>query len=493
MYCGYITRLRNVRKHSNADRLLCGECFGNNVIVSLDYTENQLGVYFPVDGKLSEEFANKHNLVRRKDENGNNVGGYLDPEKRNIKALKLRGEQSDGLFMPLESLADYVDIKTLNEGDTITTLNGVLICEKYIPKTRPSRNGDSTGKSNKKKKTITYPYFEEHIDTAQLCYNLHAFKAGDIVDITLKMHGTSQRTAYTLVQKEKTYPCVVDKFRKLFRLKPEIIETYDYISGTRRCTLESYDGGYYGNNSFREQHHNKFVGKLHKGEEVFYEVVGFTDGGSPIMPTVSNEKLNDKEFVKKYGSDTVFSYGCNPDGYKEIEPNMDVETVTIGDTSLTVTEVKSYESAPKSDIYVYRMTMTNPDGAVVEYSYDYMKYRCEQMGVKVVPMLWRGIIPPQKFAISGTTEQGDEFTLNTNKMYETAGEYIKDIAEEYYDGVDPIGKTHWREGVVVRIENRPKFTAYKHKNFTFKVLEGIVKDSATEADMEEAQEIVESE
>jgi hypothetical protein len=291
------------------------------------------------------------------------------------------------------------------------------------------------------------------------------------------MHGTSQRTAYTLVQKEKTYPYVVDKLRKLFRLKPEIIESYDYISGTRRCTLESYDGGYYGNNSFREQHHNKFVGKLHKGEEVFYEVVGFTDGGSPIMPTVSNKKLNDKEFVKKYGSDTVFSYGCNPDGYKEIEPNMDVETVTIGDTSLTVTEVKSYESTPKSDIYVYRMTMTNEDGAVVEYSYDYMKYRCEQMGVKVVPMLTRFMI--------------HDYDLEMDTR--TAGEIVKDIAEHYYDGVDPIGKTHWREGVVVRIENRPKFTAYKHKNFTFKVLEGIVKDSATEADMEEAQEIVESE
>ena len=459
-YCGYITRLRNIRPHSNADRLLCGECFGNNVIVNLDYTENQLGVYFPVDGKLSEDFANKHNLVRRKDENGNNVGGYLDPEKRNIKALKLRGEQSDGLFMPLESLADYVDIKTLNEGDTITSLNGVLICEKYIPKTNRRSNSSSTGTSNKKKKTITYPYFEEHIDTAQLAYNLHAFKVGDIIDITLKMHGTSQRTAYTLVQKEKTYSCVIDKLRKLFRIKPEIIESYDYISGTRRCTLESYDGGYYGNNSFREQHHNKFVGKLHKGEEVFYEVVGFTDTGTPIMPTVSNKKLNDKDFVKKYGSDTVFSYGCEPNGWNDKD----------GGYNLGRCE-------PQSDIYVYRMTMTNEDGEVVEYSYDYMKYRCEQMGVKVVPLLTRFII------------HNYDLEMDTR----TAGEIVKDIAEYYYDGVDPIGKTHWREGVVVRIENRPKFTAYKIKNWTFKVLEGIAKDEATEADMEEAQEIVESE
>ena len=31
--------------------------------------------------------------LEKKDENGNNIGGYLDPEKRNIKALKLRGEK----------------------------------------------------------------------------------------------------------------------------------------------------------------------------------------------------------------------------------------------------------------------------------------------------------------------------------------------------------------------------------------------------------------
>ena len=49
----------------------------------------------------------------------------------------------------------------------------------------------------------------------------------------------------------------------------------------------------------------------------------------------------------------------------------------------------------------------------------------------------------------------------------------KSIAERYYDGTDPIGKTHIREGVVVRIVNRPKFAAFKHKNWNFKALSGI--------------------
>ena len=127
-----------------------------------------------------------------------------------------------------------------------------------------------------------------------------------------------------------------------------------------------------------------------------------------------------------------------------------------------------------SDIYVYRMTMTNEDGFVVEYSPDFMRYRCEQMGVKCVPVMWRGRIPEHPASAADPTI--------------SAGEWIKNVAERYYDGPDPIGKTHIREGVVVRITNKPKFCAYKHKNFYFKVLEGIIKDTADAPDMEEAQE-----
>lgn len=59
MYSAFVTRIKNLRKHSNADRLLCGECFGNTVIVGLDTQPDELGVYFPVDGNLGIEFAQK--------------------------------------------------------------------------------------------------------------------------------------------------------------------------------------------------------------------------------------------------------------------------------------------------------------------------------------------------------------------------------------------------------------------------------------------------
>ena len=146
-----------------------------------------------------------------------------------------------------------------------------------------------------------------------------------------------------------------------------------------------------------------------------------------------------------------------------------------------------FTPAPQSDLYVYRMTMTNEDGDVVEYPPDFMRYRCKQMGVKCVQEFKRFIVPEPD--ANGKFPFGD---ADGNFMYlNSAGDYVKTMAELFYDGADPVGKTHVREGVVIRIVNRPKFAAYKHKNFSFKVLEGMIKESASAPDMEEAQEATE--
>ena len=473
MYNAYITRLKNVRKHPNADRLQLGECFGNTVCVSLDYVDNQLGVYFPTDGQLSVEFCEQHNLVRKKDDAGNNIGGYMDASKRNVTAIRLRGEKSDGLFMPIECLAyTGVDISTLEEGFAFTAINGKEICQKYIPR-RPNRAAAGSGNRTRKKKVPVAPLFAEHADTEQLAYNLSAFKPGDEIEITLKMHGTSGRTARLPVLKgyKRT---LLDR---ILRREGTPIYEDGYVSGTRRVVLEDYSGGFYGDNSFREKHSKIFEGKLMKGETVYYEIVGFTDSGAPIMGDGNNEKVG-KDFVKQYGKTTTFSYGCKPEG-KILKYGSDEH----GTFSIPV-------EVPKSDIYVYRMTMTNEEGFVVEYIPDFMRYRCEQMGVKTVPVFWKGIITP-----TTKTEECQEYACWCGEWMGACGgeaaigDMVKEIAEKFYAGPDPIGKTHTREGVVVRIVNRPKFTAYKHKNFEFKVLEGLIKDTATAPDMEEVQEI----
>ena len=113
-----------------------------------------------------------------------------------------------------------------------------------------------------------------------------------------------------------------------------------------------------------------------------------------------------------------------------------------------------------------------------------MRYRCEQMGVKCVPVFAKATVDCEGVFVYTPDTELYAFTHETDSV----GDTVKCVAEKYYDGPDPVGKTHIREGVVVRIVNRPKFTAFKHKNFAFKVIEGIVKDTAIAPDLEEAEE-----
>ena len=452
MYCGYIVELKNGRKHSNADRLKCYEIFGQNVITDLTYNDGDAVVYFPSDGQLSEEYCIDNKLTKIykplnecTDEEKTkqivvkdgvecvNVGGYLEPDKRNIKAVKLRGEQSDGIVMHLESLSKYTDISKLKVGEQITTLDGHEICRKYIPKRRHrSSNSDGSIDSKKKNKkeekfTVSYPNFVEHVDTEQLAYNEKAFHEGDLIYITRKCHGSSQRFSNTL-EYTKRKP---NFFEKLFHIPVRSKRKYVEVSGTRRITLRDYDGGYYGNNAFRHQWHEFFSGKVPKGMEVYFEVCGWVNETTPIMPSVSNSKIKDKAFTKQYGEQTIFTYGCEPG---------------------------------KSRIFVYRITMANEDGVTIELPTEQCIRWCEMWGCEFVPVL-------DKFFYT----TWEDLNARVNKWL--------DIPEPLADG------KHIVEGVVCRIDNRNTFKAYKAKSIGFKILEGLIKEEAIEPDMEEAQEV----
>lgn len=426
-YCGYVTKLKNVRKHPNADRLVLADVFGETVIVSDTAKTDDVVIYFASDGQLSEEYCQKNDLVRRKDENGNPAGGFLDPVKRNVRIIKLRGEYSDGLVMPLESLAyTGVNINSFAPGDSITVVNGHEICQKYIPRKLEKTN--TPGEKHKKTRVEDKekaPYFVEHIDTPQLRFCMNNFRPGDVISLTEKVHGTSSRNAYAL-----TFSYKKDFFDKIFHRKGKEIQEWKYLVGTRRTTVKDTTGGYYGTNNFRLDWGHKFKGKLQKGECVFGEIAGYVDKTStPIMGVVDNKKTKDKEFIKQYGPTTTFTYGCVPG---------------------------------QSRYFIYRMTYTSPDGYVIEYPFDLVKLRAEQMGFEVVPEL-------------------DRF------IYTTEEDFMAHI-QKWIDIPSTIDSTHVIEGVVVRAINSPVLRVAKEKSINFKIIEGIMKADADAPDIEEAEE-----
>src|SRR5574344_2939881 len=97
-HVGYVVKVEKLRPHTNADRLQVATFFGNDTCVGLDVKIGDIGVYFPTDLQLDYDFCVKNHLLRKLID-GTPDKGYMDPNKRNVSTIKLRGEKSDGIYV----------------------------------------------------------------------------------------------------------------------------------------------------------------------------------------------------------------------------------------------------------------------------------------------------------------------------------------------------------------------------------------------------------
>lgn len=442
MYKGIVTKLKNVRPHPNADKVQLATCHGNQVVVGLDCKEDHWGVYFPCDGQLSHEFCHANNLYRDKTKNKfpDDKAGMFDDNRR-VRAQRFRGEISDGFWTPLHSFGFIYVTGLVDEGLEIDEWGGVPICNKYINPNTIKAAQQNQGKKTRVAKTSVM--FKEHIDTEHFGKNVHQINREDLVVITEKLHGTSHRVGHVLVDRDLNW-----FERLLIKLGIKINETeWAYLNGTRRVVLEEAKSNatQFHDPTIRDKAFALFKGNLRKGETVYLEIVGYENENTPIMPSVDTSKMGDKEFTKQYSNmgdkkHMVYSYGC---------------------------------STAQQDFYVYRMTMTNPDGQSVDYTWDDVVKRCNEIGVKHVPEItrFRRIEMELTYpSINGDRDFNDKIT---------------ELVDIYSKGKSMLDDTHIREGVCVRLESGLVPRIYKHKSFEFKVLEGIVKDSGV-VDMEES-------
>jgi len=444
-YEAIITPICNIRPHSNADRLDIGTVAGSQVVVSKGTIEGTLGIFFGSDGQLSHEFCAANNLYSHKELNSDPTKGGFFGNNRRVRAQKFRGEISDGFWVELTTLAFAGgDLASLKEGTTLTEFNGIPICNKYFtPATMKGMGGN--GKTSKKGfKPSEFPYFKEHWDTGQLLQQIRNIPTGAILSITEKCHGTSARTGRMLRQKR------LGRFKKLWnstigKLGPQFSnESWCYVTGTRRVVMDpkaTEDKGYYSGKQFRVNLHNqlKSIG-LHKGETIYYEIVGYDETGKSIMSShgVSKDlvkkgiitKQDYENFVKEYGEQVTYSYGCLPCTYK---------------------------------ILVYRITQTSDDGHVIELSFNQVNQRCYELGLPYVPVL--------------------DFPFIYNDL--ESQQLIDRCKELMEDRCSTMDTRHPREGVVVRVEGAGIDTHYKYKSLWFRILEGLVKESDTYIDTEE--------
>ena len=416
-YEAIVCRLHNVRVHPNADRLKLATAHGHQVVVGLDHSEGELGLFFGPDGQLSEEYANANDLVSYSDPvTGEKKGGYFAKNRR-VRSQKFRGEKSEGYFATIDSLSFTGSPLLVTEGETFSEFGGVPICNKYFtPATLRAMKG---GTKATKKVNIC---FAEHVDTEKFkYYPINSISEDAILYFTEKVHGTSGRYGYVL-EEEKLKRTLRDRILRRTR----VATSYRYLNGTRRTTLVDGAEGYYGDESFRR---NATKGiELHKGEVLYFELVGYTTTGATIMADQDTTKLKDKEISKRYGKLMRYSYGCEP-----------------GQTRM----------------FIYRITRVNEDGVAIDLSWPQVKQRAAELGLEVVPEL----SPP---VVMGELLQPDLYV------------------EQLTEGVSILDSSHIREGVVVRIESSNGTEFVKNKSFVFGLLEGYLKEADDYVDLEEA-------
>lgn len=329
-YCATITHLPATRfSLVGLDNLEGANIFGYQVIVSKG-TPNELGVFFPAESQLSDEYCFENNLYRHANLNKTpDQKGYLEDNRR-VRAIKFKGNTSSGFFMPLKSL-EYIgiDINILKEGDEFDFLNGKEVCRKYEVARKVGRQQEKVDRgfvrADKK-------FMPEHIDTENFFKNWDKIPEDTEVIVTQKIHGTSIRVGHTLVNIKPTFRSRLATWLGVKVQKNE----YAYLYGSRKVIKDA--------NNPNQQH--------------FYEQDIWSLEGHKLDGLLPENYIVYAELV-----------GWTPDG-KEIQKNY-----TYG--------------IPKGtcELYIYRVALINEEGLMTDLTWNQIKEFCAKNGLKHVAEL----------------------------------------------------------------------------------------------------------
>jgi hypothetical protein len=432
VYRAIVARLTNVGPHPNSDRgLQVAQASGYSVVVGPEQKEGDIGIFFPTDGQLHEDFAKANDLQERIDPaTGKKVGGGMFKANLRVTAQSIRGVKSYGFWIPLSSLSyiPYLDFGGLVEGFEFESLkdgygHDIPICRKYLTEaTREASNKKAHGSTKATK------WFPMHVETEQWRHENDRATDLSLLTITEKVHGTSHR--FGLVWEERAQRLSFwDRIRRR-RAKRELVSVY--MSGTRRVILGSADDVQdyeFPGEKYRAVAVQRFIGKLWQGETVYFEIVGYTGTGGLIMDSQDTSRV--AEFKGKYPPQMQYTYGCLPGEFR---------------------------------VLVYRMGIMNQEGHWVEYPWALVKARCREMGVAHVPEL-----------------------VNTFAFSRDELEFVNKELENLVHGPSTYDPDHIREGVVVRVDRPDGDTVWlKHKSWEFLFLEGVLKERPGYVDAEEA-------
>lgn len=425
-YSATVIRVPKVRKAENSDRLYIVDALGMAAIVDDSWIdrEGELALIFPAEVQLSHEFTAGNGLYR---DNVLNIDqsqrGYIDANRR-VRAMKLRGNISNGLVLPLTSLVDGIkEAPELSEGDVFDTVNGKEICRKYVvPVKATSAQNRADSKIKKAFRRVDNTFLPEHFETGQWLREEHNIKPHEKVIITQKLHGTSVRLANTVVKRQHTKR---EKLAAKFLGARIADHEYDLVAGSRKAIKDP-------NNPNQDHYYQTDIWtdaltvygeRIPKNVIVFGELVGYVPGtGAAIQKG--------------------HTYGVQPGQY---------------------------------ELYVYRVAIITEDAELYDLSWDQVRDFCSRHGLKHVPEL--DCMPKAVFNV---------MDFNEKNFYEEDQVHRAVNGEQLYTD-QPVrlseGGTGADEGIAIRVERGLTPEIYKYKNKSHYLYESDQLDSG-EADLE---------
>lgn len=403
---------KNLRKHPNADRLLVMSVDGNDVITSNDTPEGQVSIYFPLECQIDHNYLVANNEYRKSlqfNKDLEHPGGFFE-DKGRVKAVRLRGQKSEGYLVPIATLEPLVGsaYKQLEKciGEEFDTVDGILLAKKYVVPRKDKGPNNQPSKKNRFQSKLVDNQFRLHDDTPQLNKNLHRVKPEDIISISWKLHGTSFVSSRVLCKRKLRWH---ERLLRWMGVRIQDTE-YDNVYSSRNVIKnesinKEITKGYYGSDIWGDVNAN-FKDQLHAGETVYGEIVGYTREGRALQ--------------------SGYDYKCQ------------------------ATEHKAY---------VYKITYTTYDGRVVVLGDRALRERCEQLGVRPVPLVFHGRASGLVHGPDGLEGEGLE-GWRDSFLAHLKDNYVRDQDSIFCNNKVP------EEGVVTVIEGL-KPQALKLKSFAF--------------------------
>jgi RNA ligase (TIGR02306 family) len=403
-YLAKVVKIDRLEPHPGADRLQIAIIDYQRIIVSLDTKIGDLFIYFPLESQISSEFLSFINAYSSSDLNADKEKKGFFGNKGRVKATRLRGELSEGYVHPLSSFNEFLQYKGINfnlsennVGEEFDTIGDTLICWKYVMPVKQSHT-NKPSKAAKVSDRLVDGQFRLHADTDNLKKNIHKINPDDVISITEKLHGANGVFSNILCKKKLKWH---EKILK--KLGVNIVDTeYDYVCSSRRVIKNIEDekdhNHFYEYDVWTESLHN-IKDKIQEGVTLYCEVVGQLKSGSWIQKD--------------------YDYGTAPN---------------------------------KNKVAVFRITYTNHNGQVLEFTRPQVERYCNKYDLEVVPLHFYG-------------KAKDLYDINTDVHWHE--NFLSNLIRDYNEGDCYICRNKVpREGIVVQKEGEG-FEAYKLKSISF--------------------------